>query len=135
MLVSFRSPARPGGTAGRCEHGKTLRTAVRHRIHEIHSPHRATGIGNPGGRRAADHGMKSTSVTYNAQSSAKGTLRTVSVTKTTMPAIRDVSTSLFKRGVNIRGGGALLPMPGYRDFRCGSGNHLRETPCKLSQAP
>jgi hypothetical protein len=21
-------------------------------------------------------------------------------------------------------------MPGYRDFRCGSGNHLREPPCK-----
>ena len=57
------------------------------------------------------------------------------------PAGRDSNSppsgpnSLFKRGVNIRGGGALLPMPGYQDFRCGSGNHLREPPCKLSQAP
>ena len=58
------------------------------------------------------------------------------------PAGRDSNSpppgpnSLFKRGVNNRrGGGALLPMPGYQDFRCGSGNHLREPPCKLSQAP
>ena len=30
---------------------------------------------------------------------------------------------------------ALLSMPSHRHLRCCSGNHLREPPCKLSQAP
>jgi hypothetical protein len=44
--------------------------------------------------------------------------------------------SLFKRGVTKEaGGGRSFLCRAIRDFRCCSGNHLREPPCILSQAP
>src|SRR6267154_770288 len=50
------------------------------------------------------------------------------------PAAR-LQLALQARGHKEAGGGRSFLCRALRDFRCCSGNHLREPPCILSQAP
>jgi len=69
----------------------------------------------------------------------------LSVTVTVQPiAVTGVPAGLRDRSPSIRpepvlqarqGGGGVFTLPGYRDLGRCSGNHFREPPCKLPQAP
>jgi hypothetical protein len=117
-------------------------TRLRHRTRQPRPP-AAAGDSSDGARAgAAQFGRvvgpnRSATTSPNSFRAGPDQKRTIEPFGGSLPleASTPVPNSLFERGVKRCGGGCPFPCRAIADLRCCSGNHLREPPCKLSQAP